>query len=124
MYRHRISSGSNNIRGNRRDLGLSLATGLSAQTPRLKHVRSRHGSGSALSKPAATRTLGGNAAHQSGRGTQLAGLAALPLTLSGTGLRSTSLVEDTVRQNMTYPGLTADINDWAFKVSTWPSSTA
>ncbi|KAL7905216.1 hypothetical protein GGI35DRAFT_471775 [Trichoderma velutinum] len=59
--------------------------------------------------------LGSNLPQQSGRDTQLAGVAAPPLTFSGTGLRSTSLVEDTVRQNMTYPGLTADINDWAFQ---------
>ena len=59
--------------------------------------------------------LGSNLLQQSGRDAQLAGVAALPSTVSGTGLRSTSLVEDTVRQNMTYPGLTADINDWAFQ---------
>lgn len=59
--------------------------------------------------------LGSNLPQQSGRDPQLAEVAALPLTFSGTGLRSTSLVEDTVRQNMNYPGLAADINDWAFQ---------
>lgn len=59
--------------------------------------------------------LGSNLPQQSSRDTQLVGVEALPLTFSGTGLRSTSLVEDTVRQNMTYPGMTADINDWAFQ---------
>ncbi|KAL9473849.1 hypothetical protein ACSS6W_008229 [Trichoderma asperelloides] len=68
-----------------------------------------------LSQNQQQQQLGSNLPQQSGRDTQLAGVAALPLTFSGTGLRSTSLVEDTVRQNMTYPGLTADINDWAFQ---------
>ncbi|PKK43129.1 hypothetical protein CI102_13476 [Trichoderma harzianum] len=68
-----------------------------------------------LSQNQQQQQLGRNLPQQSGRDTQLAGVEALPLTFSGTGLRSTSLVEDTVRQNMTYPGLTADINDWAFQ---------
>ncbi|KAM0258935.1 hypothetical protein ACHAQJ_003591 [Trichoderma viride] len=68
-----------------------------------------------LSQNQQQQQLGSNLPQQSGRDPQLAGVEAPPLTFSGTGLRSTSLVEDTVRQNMTYPGLTADINDWAFQ---------
>lgn len=68
-----------------------------------------------LSQNQQQQQLGSNLPQQSGRDAQLAGVEALPLTFSGTGLRSTSLVEDTVRQNMTFPGLTADINDWAFQ---------
>ncbi|KAL7922337.1 hypothetical protein ACQKWADRAFT_320872 [Trichoderma austrokoningii] len=68
-----------------------------------------------LSQNQQQQQLGSNLPQQSGRDTQPAGVATLPLTFSGTGLPSTSLVEDTVRQNMTYPGLTADVNDWAFQ---------
>jgi hypothetical protein len=68
-----------------------------------------------LSQNQQQQQLGSNLPQQSGRDTQLAGEETLPLTFSSTGLRSTSLVEDTVRQNMTFPGLTADINDWAFQ---------
>ena len=68
-----------------------------------------------LSQNQQQQQLGSNRPQQNGRDTQLDGVAELPSTFGDTGLRSTSLVEDTVRQNLTYPALTADINDWTFQ---------